>query len=334
MTLSVGTRIGPYETISHIGSGGMGDVYLARDTKLKRNVALKVLPDTFAGDPDRMARFQREAEVLASLNHANIAHIYGIEGHALVMEHVDGNTLPCPVPVEIAVDYARQIAEALEYAHERGIIHRDLKPANIKVTSDGVLKLLDFGLAKALDTPSGFEPDVTHSPTLTLGATRAGVILGTAAYMSPEQANGKAADRRSDIWSFGAVLFEMLAGTKAFDGESVSDTLASVLKLEPKWKALPAATPPSVRRLIERCLIKDRRQRLQAIGEARILLEHPPMEAPAVPRARRSLLWPALAVVFAIVAAGFAFVHLRERPAPLETTRVRLGTVLLAVATS
>ncbi len=273
MSLAPGTRLGPFEILAPIGAGGMGEVYRAKDTKLKREVALKVLPDSFAGDRNRMARFQREAEMLASLNHRNIAQIYGVEDRAIVMELVEGETLSSPLPIETALNYARQIAEALEYAHERGVIHRDLKPANIKVTPEGTVKLLDFGLAKAIEDPAAPRDDPEHSPTLTLGVTRIGVILGTAAYMSPEQASGKTADRRADIWGFGAVLYEMLSGKRAFAGESVSDTLASVLKVDPDWNALPAETPASIRRLIQRCLTKDRKQRLQAIGEARIAID-------------------------------------------------------------
>src|SRR5580704_9310941 len=273
MPLSSGTRVGLYEILAAIGAGGMGEVYRARDSKLKREVALKVLPDSFASDPDRMARFQREAELLASLNHPRIATIYGVEEHALAMELVEGEALASPLPIQTALEYARQIAEALEYAHERGVIHRDLKPANIKVTPEGTVKLLDFGLAKAVEDPAASRDDPEHSPTLTLGVTRVGVILGTAAYMSPEQASGKTADRRADIWGFGAVLYETLSGKRAFAGESVSDTLATVLKLDPDWTALPAETPASIRRLIQRCLTKDRKQRLQAIGEARIAID-------------------------------------------------------------
>jgi serine/threonine protein kinase len=215
MSWAAGSKLGPYEILTLIGAGGMGEVYRARDTKLKRDVALKVLPEAFASDPARMARFQREAELLASLNHPNIAHLYGIEERALVMELVEGPTLPCPLPVETALNYARQIVEALEYAHERGVIHRDLKPANIKITPEAVVKVLDFGLAKAIDDPLP-STDPSNSPTLTLRATRVGMILGTSAYMSPEQASGHQADRRADIWSFGAVLYEMLPGRKAF----------------------------------------------------------------------------------------------------------------------
>jgi Tol biopolymer transport system component len=274
-----------------------------------------------------MARFQREAEVLASLNHPNIAHIYGVEERALAMELVEGPTLPSGLPLETALHYARQIAEALEYAHERGVIHRDLKPANIKITPEGAVKLLDFGLAKATDDQSGSGDNPDNSPTLTLGATRVGVILGTAAYMSPEQASGKPADRRADIWSFGAVLYEMLAGKKAFDGESVSDTLASVLKLDPDWSALPSSTPAGIRNLIRRCLTKDRKQRLQAIGEARIVLESPAAEASAPIHASRGsrlgILATVAAGILALVAAGLGWIAWRATR-PVEHKLVRL----------
>lgn len=300
MLLNSGSRIGSYEVLALIGEGGMGEVYRARDTRLKRDVALKVLPRAFASDPERMLRLQREAEVLASLNHPNIAAIYGIESGALVMELVEGETLNHSVPPAAAIQYSRQIAEALEYAHERGVIHRDLKPANVKVTADGVVKLLDFGLAKAIENRVAPE-DPSTSPTMTLGATQVGMIMGTAAYMSPEQAQGRTVDRRSDIFSFGALLYELLSGRRAFAGESVPDTLASVLKLEPDWSALPSQTPPAVRTLMQRCLTKDRRQRLQSIGEARIVLENPADQVVHVRDVRR---WPwiaatALVTVFA-----------------------------------
>jgi serine/threonine protein kinase/Tol biopolymer transport system component len=281
MALPSGTKLGPYEIVSPLGVGGMGEVYRARDSKLGREVALKVIAPEFAHDEQRMARFQREAQVLASLNHAHIASIYGFEDSAgvsaLVMELVEGPTLAerireGAIPVDEALPIARQIAEALECAHERGIIHRDLKPANIKLTRDGNVKVLDFGLAKALqDDVSG--SDISNSPTLTMGSTKAGIILGTAAYMSPEQAKGKAADRRADIWSFGVVLYEMLSGEQAFGGETVSDSLAAVIKDTPDWTQLPAATPARIRELIQRCLQKDPKQRLQAIGDARIALD-------------------------------------------------------------
>src|SRR5713101_2931271 len=227
MRLSAGDKLGSYEILAPIGAGGMGEVYRARDARLKREVALKILPDAFARDPERMTRFQREAEVLASLNHPNIATIHGLEHNALVMELVEGATLKGPLPLAETLRLARQIAEAVEYAHERGVIHRDLKPANIKVTADGTVKLLDFGLAKAVDEP-GPQGNPSVSPTLTMQSTRLGVILGTAAYMSPEQASGKTVDRRSDIWSFGVVLWEILSGSRLFDGETVSHTLADV----------------------------------------------------------------------------------------------------------
>ena len=280
MLLSAGTRLGPYEIVSQLGAGGMGEVYRARDSNLGRSVAIKVLPSQVANDQEILDRFRREARVLASLNHPNIASIYGFEDSdkpGLVMELVEGQTLADrlragPMPVDEALPIAKQICEALEYAHERGIIHRDVKPANIKVTADGTVKLLDFGLAKALEGPV-VSSDVLSSPTLTNLATQAGVILGTAAYMPPEQAKGRPVDRRADIWGFGCVLFEMLAGRMAFTGESVTDTLAEIIKTEPDWNLLPANTPKPVRTLLQRCLKKDPKQRLQAIGEARIVIE-------------------------------------------------------------
>jgi serine/threonine-protein kinase len=313
--VSVGTRIGPYEMLGLLGAGGMGEVYRAKDTRLKRDVALKVLPEAFVNDPERMARFQREAKVLASINHPNIAHVYGLEERAIVMELVEGETIAGPLSIDTALDYARQIAEVLEYAHEKGVIHRDLKPANIKVTPEGQVKLLDFGLAKAIEDHAGAAGDPASSPTVTVGATRVGTILGTAAYMSPEQAAGKSADRRADIWSFGALLYEMLAGKKAFEGESISETLASVLKVEPDWGALPAATPPTIRKLVRRCLTKDRRQRLQAIGEVRIAVEATlsgaPQEteaAPAIARRSRNRLVGLVALLLGLagIALGIA----------------------------
>jgi Tol biopolymer transport system component len=319
--------LGQYEIVAPIGAGGMGEVYRVRDTKLKREVALKVLPDAFAQDSERMARFQREAEVLASLNHPNIAHIYSVEERALVMELVEGEALSSPLPLETALNYARQIAQALEYAHEKGVIHRDLKPANIKVTPEGVVKLLDFGLAKAVEDPAGQADDPSISPTLTLGATRVGVIMGTAAYMSPEQASGKTADRRADIWSFGAVLYEMLAGKKAFEGESVSDTIASVLKLDPDWDALPDATPASIHKLVRRCLTKDRKQRLQAIGEARIVLEESPSQTEPTegPPVQRLIPWIAATAAAIIALAALALVHFREKPPVPELVRFQIA---------
>ncbi|GAC1623024.1 MAG: hypothetical protein NVS9B13_16420 [Candidatus Acidiferrum sp.] len=281
MPLSNGTKLGSYEIVSALGAGGMGEVYRARDSKLAREVALKVIPATFASDPERMVRFEREAKVLASLNHPNIAHIYGLDDsggvRALIMELVEGPTLAeriaqGPIPLEEALSIAKQIAIAIEYAHEGGIVHRDLKPANVKVTHDGAVKVLDFGLAKAIEESPAAE-DMGNSPTLSMAATRAGVILGTAAYMSPEQAKGKSADRRADIWSFGVLLYEMLSGKPLYAGETAPETLAHVITKEPGWENLAANTPTPIRHLLERCLTKDPKARLQAIGEARILIE-------------------------------------------------------------
>jgi eukaryotic-like serine/threonine-protein kinase len=339
MSLSTGTRLSHYEVLAPLGAGGMGEVYRAHDSKLGRDVALKVLPDAFALDPNRMARFQREAKVLASLNHQNIAAIYGLEdsdhAHALVMELVEGPTLADrinqgPVPIDEALRIARQICEALEYAHERGIIHRDLKPANIKVTSDDVVKILDFGLAKALEGDTASQ-DISASPTISHMATQAGVLLGTAAYMSPEQARGKSVDRRADIWSFGCVLFEMLTGKSTFAGETVSDTLAAVIKEEPNWSQLPPNTPARLRVLLQRCLRKDPKQRLRDIGDARISLEEvfagaPEPSSGAVTSAaasRRALPWALFAA--AIVAlAWLAFIHFRERSFVAEPARFQI----------
>ena len=285
MTLAAGTRLGPYEIQSAIGAGGMGEVYRARDTQLKRDVALKVLPAEVATDPERLARFQREAELLAALNHPHIAQIHGLVEaggtRALVMELVEGETLAAwlargPVPLAEALPLAQQVAEALEFAHEHGIVHRDLKPANIALTPDGAVKVLDFGLAKALSAEAAdpVADPLGNSPTMTSPAmTRMGVILGTAAYMAPEQARGAAVDKRADIWAFGVVLFEMLTGRACFAGETVTDVLAAVVKTEPDWAALPAGTPWRVRDLLRRCLAKDRRQRLRDIGDARIEIE-------------------------------------------------------------
>jgi len=271
----------PQQTIAHyrittkLGEGGMGEVWRATDTKLNRDVAIKILPPAFANDAGRMQRFEREAQVLASLNHPNIAAIYRVEQGAIVMELVEGENLKGPVPVETAVDYARQIACGLEAAHEKGVVHRDLKPANIKVTPDGVVKLLDFGLAKASEaaaSAAGTSPSM--SPTMSLEMTRAGMILGTAAYMSPEQARGKPVDRRADIWAFGVVLYEMLAGQALFaSAETLPDTIAAVMTREPDWSVLPKDTPPHIRRLLRRCLCKDAKNRLRDIGDARIALE-------------------------------------------------------------
>jgi serine/threonine protein kinase len=282
MAVVVGDRLGIYEVRDLIGAGGMGEVYRAHDTKLNRSVALKILPDAFARDPDRLARFKREAQVLASLSHSNIGSIFGFEEtdtvHALVLELIEGPTLADrlahgPLALDEALPLARQIADALDAAHAQGIIHRDLKPANIKIRPDGTVKVLDFGLAKAV-TGEPSTASVMQSPTITSPAlTEFGVILGTAAYMSPEQARARMADKRSDIWAFGAVLYEMLTGKRAFEGDDISYTLANVLKSEPDWGLLPEDTPPSIRRVLRRCLEKDPRRRTHDIADARIDLD-------------------------------------------------------------
>jgi serine/threonine protein kinase len=312
--LSAGIKLGPYEILAPIGAGGMGEVYRARDTKLKRDVALKVLPEVFAKDSGRMMRFQREAEVLASLNHPNIAHIYGVEDRALVMELAEGESPRGPMPFEDAWKIAMQIAVALEYAHGRGVIHRDLKPSNVKVTFDGVVKLLDFGLAKAYSgEPDAVPADPSVSPTLTFGATVAGTILGTAAYMSPEQARGKVVDKRADIWSWGVMLYELLTGERLFQGEDAAETLAAVIHKQPDLEK----TPPQVRDLLGRCLQKDPKNRLRDIGDARYLMQETAVPTRALP-ARAPLPW-IVAVLFAAIATITGFVawkHLREeRPA-------------------
>ena len=281
MTLGVGTRLGAYEITGELGAGGMGEVYRATDTNLKRDVAIKVLPESFAADADRLARFQREAEVLASLNHPNIAQIHGLEKTgdttALVMELVEGPTLADriaqgPIPPDEALGIAMQIADALEAAHGLQIVHRDLKPANIKLKPDGAVKVLDFGIAKALDPLRGTSG--AQTPSLTTPAmTQAGILLGTAAYMSPEQARGKAVDQRADIWAFGCVLYEMLTGQPAFGGEDVPTTLARVLANDTNMKLLPGATSPGVRRAIELCLQKDAKKRLADIRDVKLALE-------------------------------------------------------------
>ena len=331
MALSIGTKLGPYEILAAIGAGGMGEVYRARDAKLGRDVALKVLPEAFARDAERMARFQREAKVLASLNHPNISSIYGLEDsaatHALVMELVEGPTLADrikvgPIPIDEALRIAKQICEALEYAHERGIVHRDLKPANVKVTADDAVKVLDFGLAKAIEGDAA-SVDISTSPTMSRMATLAGVLLGTAAYMSPEQAKAKAVDRRADIWAFGCVLYEMVTGKMAFHGETVTDTLAAVIKEDPDWSQLPLNTPSRVRVLLQRCLQKDPKQRLRDIGDARISLDEVLSGAPEPPTAaaqglsapfwRRALPW--VAGIFAVAVASLATWNLKPSPA-------------------
>ena len=323
MALSPGLRLGVYELRELIGEGGMGEVYRGHDTKLNRAIALKILPEAFALDPERLSRFKREAQLLASLNHTNIAAIFGLEEadgvHALALELVEGPTLADRIaqgrlPVDEALAIARQIADALEAAHAQGIVHRDLKPANIKVRTDGAVKVLDFGLAKAM---SGDIASSTSSHSLSItspAATQLGMILGTAAYMSPEQARAKPADKRSDIWAFGGVLYEMLAGVRAFDGDDVSDTLANVLKREPDWSALPADTPDHLRRLLRRCLTKDPRRRIHDIADARLELDEPdaPVVAHTVAPPRRSftaerLAWAVLGLTLAGAAAYYGF---------------------------
>ena len=346
MSLATGQALAHYRITAAIGSGGMGEVYRATDSKLEREVAIKVLPSDLAQDPERLARFEREAKLLASLNHANIAHVYGFESatladgataHFLAMELVEGQDLADrlrrgPIPVDEALDIARQIAEALEDAHEHGIVHRDLKPANVKVAVGDKVKVLDFGLAKALsgDAAEGSKPDVSRSPTLTRAGTEAGMILGTAAYMSPEQARGKAVDKRADIWAFGVVLYEMLTGQRLFAGDTVSDVLAGVLKTDIDWGKLPSSIPPAIRSLLRRCLDRNPRNRLHDVADARIVLEEvlrggagPESPAPSTPGPRP---WPAALpwAVAALAVAGATGVALRQRgaqpPAPRPLT--------------
>ena len=341
MALAPGIRLGAYEIVSLLGAGGMGEVYRARDTKLDREVAIKVLPELFVSDPERVARFQREAKTLASLNHPHIGGIYGFEDtdgeRALILELVEGPTLADriaqgPIPLDEALPIARQVAEALEAAHEAVIIHRDLKPANIKLRPDGTVKVLDFGLAKALEPTSAASPSVTASPTITTPAmmTGVGMILGTAAYMAPEQAKGRAADKRADIWAFGVVVYEMLTGTRLFDAEDLSETLAAVLTRDVTLTTLPPTTPTRLRALLRDCLIRDPRQRLRDIGDARIVLDKIIAGAPddaaasaAVPSAivpawRRVLPWAA-AAAFAVALGISLWAPWRTTPVPPET---------------
>ena len=304
--LKPGDYVGHYQIVSFLAAGGMGEVYQARDPKLKRDVALKVLPQAFAQDSGRMARFQREAEVLASLNHPNIAHIYGIEERALVMEFVAGESPKGPMPFEDAWKIASQMADGLNYAHERGIVHRDLKPANVKVTPEGVVKLLDFGLAKAYsDAPDTASANPADSPTMTLGGTVPGVILGTAAYMSPEQARGRRVDKRADIWAFGVVLYELVTGKQLFCGEDLTDTLSRVVKEQPELRAVPQR----MRKLLQACLEKDPKERLQSIGDIHFLLD---TEPPAAARPRLPLVLGAVAAVLVVVLGAVSFFHPRE----------------------
>jgi len=337
-TMLTGRRIGVYQIQMLLGAGGMGEVYRARDTKLGRDVAIKILPRVFTSNPERLARFEREARMLAALNHPHVGAIYGVEEgeglQAIVLELVEGETLADrlkrgPVPIAEALKIARQIADALDAAHEKGIVHRDLKPANIKVTPDGVVKVLDFGLAKAT-AGDGSTPDLTQSPTVTVGGTGDGVILGTAAYMSPEQARGQAVDKRTDIWAFGCVLYEMLTGCAAFARDTISDTIATILEREADLKALPSTTPAAIAHLLQRCLEKDARRRLRDIGDARAELEFlapnrpnemeshwRPAIAPASAQAVRRWIWPTAAVL----SAGFIATGLwitRRDAAPSE----------------
>ena len=341
MSLVPGTRLGSYEIQAPLGAGGMGEVYRARDTTLHRDVALKVLPDLVSGDPERLARFDREAQLLAAVNHPHIGSIYGVVEaggvRALVLELVDGPTLATriadgAVPLEQALAIALQIAEALEAAHDRGIIHRDLKPANIKVGDNGTVKVLDFGLAKALDAHAAGSADVMNSPTVSLHGTQVGVILGTAAYMAPEQAMGRTVDRHADVWAFGVVLYEMLTGVRPFQGHSVPETLAAIIKSDPNWATLPSGTPFLITRLLRRCLAKDPRQRLGDMRDARLdiadALASPAAGAAAgTPRSarRERLSWMATAagLCAAAVLASFALgiIQVRETPAALQVIR-------------
>jgi serine/threonine-protein kinase len=363
MAIQSGTHFGPYEILSAIGAGGMGEVYRARDPRLGRDVAIKVLPEAFARDAKCMARFQREAKVLASLDHPNIASIYGLENsggrRALVMQLVEGPTLANrikqgPIPVDEAVPIAKQICDALEYAHEHGIVHRDLKPANIKVASDDTVKILDFGLAKAIETTAApaqgtqvddllhrmekllegdTQANIANSPTVSEMVTSAGILLGTAGYMSPEQAKGRPVDRRADIWSFGCVLYEMLTGKAPFRGETPTDTLAAVIRGEPDWSQFPSATPMRLRLLVQRCLQKDPKQRLQAIGDGRIALDEALSGAPesiftgtapiSVPFGQRALPWT-LFCLTAVALAALTFIRFGGKGLPLNAARVQI----------
>ena len=358
----VGERIAHYEIVAHLGAGGMGEVYRARDSKLGRDVAIKVLPDVHLTDPDRSSRFEREARVLASVSHPHIGAIYGVEQapglRALILELVDGQTLAArladgPLPTHEALLVARQIAEALEAAHEKGIIHRDLKPANIMFTAAGTVKVLDFGLAKLIDS-DGSGPGLMQSPTLTAAGTVNGIILGTAAYLSPEQARGRTLDKRADVWAFGCVLYEMLTGRAAFARETISDTISAILTQEPDWSALPADLPPPVTRLLHRCLAKDARHRLHDIADARLDLDEmlcvagdragrltaPALDDRSLPR-RGSwsgrLPWMLLALTaLALAAVSAAAIRFYTRPAapaaPVRFTLAPPGPVSFSAA--
>ncbi len=338
MTFAPGARLGPYEIVAPLGAGGMGEVYRAVDTRLKRQVAVKVLPASVASDPERLARFQREAEVLASLNHPHIAAIHGLEEadgvRAIVMELIEGEDLAAriahgPVPLDQALVLAQQIAGALEVAHEQGIVHRDLKPANIRVRPDGTVKVLDFGLAKVIAPTAGLPQD--DSPTLTRdGLTNQGAFLGTVGYMSPEQINGQPASKRSDVWAFGCVVFEMLTGRSPFEGRTTGEVLANVLKAEPDWQRLPADTPDPIRRLLRHALAKDAGARWRDIGDARLEIDDvrrglTTATGPRRPAGSRweRVAWLAAVAVLAIVAGALA---LRTTPAPPAKLEVDLKT--------
>jgi Tol biopolymer transport system component len=338
MTLRPGTQIGPYEITAALGAGGMGEVYRAHDTKLDRDVAIKVLPETFGQDPDAVARLRREAHVLASLNHPHIASIYGLEERddilALALELVEGEDLAQrlergAIPVDEAIGLARQIVDGLDAAHEKGIVHRDLKPSNVKLTGDGTVKILDFGLAKEYRDDAGHgNRDSSQSPTVARLGTEAGVLLGTAAYMSPEQARGRPVDKRADIWAFGVVLYEMLTGVKLLAGETLSDTLAAVLTREPDWTLLPSSTPTAVRRLLARCLERDPRKRLRDIGDARADLLPVQESGGPQPASSRSLAraLPWGLAVLALLLAGWALWGRRPSTVPVrEVTHVDIG---------
>jgi serine/threonine protein kinase len=355
-----GRRLGVYHVQERIGAGGMGEVYIARDTRLGRDVAIKILPQVFTADPDRLARFEREARVLASLNHPNIGAIYGVEEadglRGLVLELVEGETLAeriarsggpegpplremgrragssdPAIPIGETLSIARQIAEALDAAHEKGIVHRDLKPANIKIRSDGTVKVLDFGLAKAA-AGDGVSPDLTHSPTITVAGTREGVILGTAAYMSPEQARGQAVDKRTDIWAFGCVLYEMLTGRSAFGRDTITDTIAALVEREPDWSQLPAGLSPNMRRLLQHCVDKDPKRRLRDIGDAGFEIEaavHPPAASSVGSSANdRRRPWWAVPVLLGGVVLGIVGIVLYSRSSVpvLPETRLEVTT--------
>jgi serine/threonine-protein kinase len=320
MPLTVGTQLGSHEIVALLGKGGMGEVYRARDLKLKREVAIKILPEEFSRDTDRVSRFQREAETLASLNHPNIAHIYGVDDRALSMELVEGESPKGPMPFDDAWKITLQIADALEYAHERGIVHRDLKPANIKVTPDGVVKLLDFGLARAFSgNPDIAGTDPSNSPTLTLGGTVAGTILGTAAYMAPEQARGKQVDKRADIWSWGVVLFELLTGEQMFRGEDAAETLAAVIHKQPNLERVPL----KVRRLLTECLQKDPKLRLRDIGDAKRLVDNDTEVSPQMKTTSHTKVPWAVAALLGVIAVVLSFALFRNpRPAALPRTNL------------